>query len=194
MQEAVARLMVAAEADAPGDDEYLGMAANCALVLIGARRGARLDLGLKIDGSLERELKSIRGYRLVAWDGPHDSTKTWTEPLFVPAKHEAEALDMVGLPETSPKAWRLMGRLLGYPEGCKRGRDGSTVNVVLALDVQRGIDRQSVPVFLAGVVCSETRKQKVGALLQAWADKGNATMAGKAYGPDVRLHFKVTLW
>lgn len=190
MREAIGRLFSAAEKDAPGDDEYMGMVANCALVLVGARRGARLDMGLKRDGHLWGELMSVRGHKLIAWDDSEAST--WTEPIFVPVKHASDAKAMKGSnSNNSAKAWRDMGRLLGYPEWCGRG-GADRRTAVLKARVQRGLS-SGPAVFLAGVKCSEANLKKAGDLLQSWADKGNKAMSGEICGLGIRVHFFASL-
>jgi hypothetical protein len=150
MNDRISLIFRAAESDAPGDDEYASMAANAALVLVGARRAARLDRGIRRDGRLWRALAATRGHRLVSWDDGPGGESAWTEPLFVKAKHakEAEAMRGVeddvgrdagrdvgrdvgrdagrdaGRDDVGRDAWRLMGDLLGYPAFCGRRGDG----------------------------------------------------------------------
>lgn len=166
----------------------MGMAANCALVLVGARRGARLDMGLKRDGHLWGELMSVKGHRLIEWDG----ASSWTEPLFVPVKYARDAEKMKGCnSNNSAKAWRDMGRLLGYPEWCGRG-GADRRTAVLKARVQRGLS-SGPAVFLAGVKCTDANLKKAGDLLQSWADKGNKAMSGEICGLGIRVHFFASL-
>jgi hypothetical protein len=193
MNAAISRLFSAAEKDAPGDDEYLGIAVNSALVILGVRRGARLDLGIKRDGHLWRALATTRGYRLVAWDERQRET-AWPEPLFLKAKHAREAAGLTS-DDFELANFRLMARLLGYPE-CRGSR---VAMATLLFRLQRGLGDRSSPVYLAGVKCSKTKVKKAGLLLQSWADAGNREMAGEAYscgGQTIRVHFvaRIDVW
>jgi hypothetical protein len=208
MNERISLLFRAAESDAPGDDEVAAMAANCALVLIGARRGARLAHGLQHEGHLWRALAATRGHRLVTWGDP-DSERFWTEPIFVKAKHAKEAEAMRGLHDQSLEGLPLMGRLLGYPEFCKSRRKmrarraGEKITFPeLYVRIQRGHGVQSRPLSIAAVGHCEGRAvARAAAALQSWADAGNRAMSGVAFGAavgpasgaasgsEIRVHF-----
>jgi hypothetical protein len=192
MNEMISLLFRAAESDAPGDDEYAAMVANCALVLMGARRGARLAQGLLHEGHLWRALAATRGHRLVTWGDP-DSERFWTEPLFVKAKHAKEAEAMRGLHDSSPEGLPLMGRLLGYPEFCKSRRKmrarraGETFTFPeLYVRIQRGYGVPSRPLSIAAVAHCEGRAvARAAGVLQSWADAGNRALCGVAFGASV---------